>query len=235
MFGKLTAQRIDQLRALADQKVPCPKQHGARQLFLRLDGDEAHGRPACRLRNRFRIRRVVLLAFDKRLNVCGRNQANFMPGVVDSPTPVVDAPAGLHSDDAARLLGKKFEDFLTRELLSKGHASIRQSAVRLKGPLRNVETDDSSFFHGCPLGSAGCDKHRRLGTLRCRQEGASTPSLRHPSWVPTVQFSGEQRPELQDPPSHRFVGHIKPTFSEQIFDVGIAEHENARRAKRRAG
>jgi hypothetical protein len=35
------------------------------------------------------------------------------------------APAGLHRDDAAWLLGKKAEDFLTRELLSKRDASIR--------------------------------------------------------------------------------------------------------------
>jgi hypothetical protein len=26
-------------------------------------------------------------------------------------------------------------------------------------------------------------------------------------------------------PSHRFVGHIEPTLSEQIFDVAIAERE----------
>jgi hypothetical protein len=48
-----------------------------------------------------------------------------MPGVADSPTPVMGAPAGLHGDDAAWLLGKKAEDFLTRELPSKGNASIR--------------------------------------------------------------------------------------------------------------
>jgi hypothetical protein len=48
--------------------------------------------------------------------------------------------------------------------------------VRLKGPLCKVETDDASFFHGCPLRCVGCDKRRHLGTLRCRQEGASTPS-----------------------------------------------------------
>jgi hypothetical protein len=131
----LTAQRIDQLRALADQEIPCPKQHGARLLFLRLDGDEAHGRPACRFRNRFRVRRVVLLAFDKKLDLRRRDQANFMPGVADSQTPVMGAPAGLHGDRAARPIGKKAEDFLARKLLSKGNASIRQSAVRLKGPL----------------------------------------------------------------------------------------------------
>jgi RNA-directed DNA polymerase len=41
----------------------------------------------------------------------------------------------------------------------------------------------------------------------------------------TAKFSSEQWPELQDPPSHRFVGHIEPTLSEQIFDITIAERE----------
>jgi hypothetical protein len=41
----------------------------------------------------------------------------------------------------------------------------------------------------------------------------------------TAKFSGEQRPELQNPSSHRFVGDIQPTFRQQIFDVAIAERE----------
>jgi hypothetical protein len=32
----------------------------------------------------------------------------------------------------------------------------------------------------------------------------------------TAKFSGEQRPKLQNPSPHRFVGHIEPTLSEQI-------------------
>jgi hypothetical protein len=59
-----------------------------------------------------------------------------------------------------------------------------------------VETDDASFFHGFPLRSVGCDKHRRLGTLRCRQEGASTPSVRGGPMTSAAKFLGEQRPEL---------------------------------------
>ena len=113
------------MRALADQEIPRPKQHAARLLFLGFDSNEAHGRSARRFRNRFRVRRVVLLAFDKRFDVRGRDQVNLMPDVADRPTPVMGAPAGLHGDDVAWLLGKKAEDFLTRELLSKGDASIR--------------------------------------------------------------------------------------------------------------
>ena len=97
----------------------------ARVLFFRFDSNKAHGRSARRFCNRFRVRRVVLLAFDKRLDVCRRDQANFMPSVADGRTPVVGARAGLHGDDAGRPLGKKAEDLLTCELLSKSYASIR--------------------------------------------------------------------------------------------------------------
>ena len=50
------------------------------------------------------------------------------------------------------------------------------------------------------------------------------PARRWPR-TPTAKFSREQRPELQDPASHRFVGDIQPTLREQIFDVAIAERE----------
>ena len=40
-----------------------------------------------------------------------------------------------------------------------------------------------------------------------------------------IRRSSEQWPELQDPPSNRFLGHVEPTLSEQIFDVAIAERE----------
>src|SRR5208282_2913878 len=39
------------------------------------------------------------------------------------------------------------------------------------------------------------------------------------------KFSGEQRPEFQDPSPHRLVGDIQPTLGEQVFDVAIAERE----------
>ena len=55
MLGQMTPQRVDQLRKLANHQVSGPEQHGARPLFLRLDRNETHGRPARRLRNRFRV------------------------------------------------------------------------------------------------------------------------------------------------------------------------------------
>ena len=40
-----------------------------------------------------------------------------------------------------------------------------------------------------------------------------------------AKFSGEQRPELQNPSPHRLVGDIQTPLREQIFDVAIAERE----------
>jgi hypothetical protein len=50
-----------------------------------------------------------------------------------------------------------------------------------------------------------------------------TPRRR--SGPPAAKFSGEDRPELQYPSPHRFVGDIQAALSEQIFDVAVAEGE----------
>src|SRR6202522_2184359 len=63
-----------------------------------------------------------------------------------------------------------------------------------------------SFFH------AGSQARDRYGHL------VEMPLQRRPR-ASTAKISSEQWPELQHPPSHRFVGHIEPTLSEQIFDV----------------
>ena len=44
-------------------------------------------------------------------------------------------------------------------------------------------------------------------------------------WASTAKFSGEQRPKLQNPSPHRFVGDIQTALRKQIFDVAIAERE----------
>jgi hypothetical protein len=41
----------------------------------------------------------------------------------------------------------------------------------------------------------------------------------------TAKFPGKQRPELQDPSPHRFIGDIQPALRKEIFDVAITERE----------
>ena len=94
MLGQVTAECIDQLRALTNQKITGAKQHGARLLLRGLDRHEAHGWPDCRLTNGFCVRRIVLLAPDERFDIGRRNQPNFMAGSANGASPVMGAPAG---------------------------------------------------------------------------------------------------------------------------------------------
>src|SRR3984885_5717465 len=153
MLGQVAAERVDQLRALTNQEITGAEQHCARLLLLGLDRHEAHGRPDRRLTDGFCVRRVVLLAPDERFNIDGRNQPNFMAESADGASPMMGAPAGLHSHDAARALGQKSENSIARKCLAERHAAVSVGAMRLKAPLCEVETDDANFFHGCPLHS----------------------------------------------------------------------------------
>src|SRR5689334_7690686 len=144
----MAAERVDQLRALPDQKVPRPEQHGARLLFLGLNRDKAHRRPTCRLSDRFRIGRIVLLALDERFDVGGWDQSNLVPEVTDGPSPVVRAPTGFQGDDAARLLGKEAKNFFSGKLFAELNASVGKGAMRLEGALSKIETDNANLFHG---------------------------------------------------------------------------------------
>src|SRR5208337_4155942 len=116
-----------------------------------LDRDKAHRRSTCGLDDRFRIGRVVLLTLDEGFDVGRRDQPNIVAKVADCSPPMMDAPAGLHGDDAARLLSKESEDLLPRELLAERHPALGQGAVRLEGPLCKIKTDDANLFHGCSL------------------------------------------------------------------------------------
>src|SRR5208283_2931066 len=153
MLGQMTAQRVDELRALAHQNIPGPEKHRARLLVLGLDLDEAHGRPACRLRNRLGVGGVVLRPLDERFDIGGWDQPNLVAKGPYRPAPVMRAPASLHGDDAARPLGKESENLLSRQLLAEPHPAIGQGAARLKSPLCKVETDNANLFHGCLLRS----------------------------------------------------------------------------------
>jgi hypothetical protein len=92
-------------------------------------------------------------------------------------------------------------------------------------------------FHGCSFVAPSLHKQvENLAFIVNRAPQPKLPARNHHGhlvemplrrWprASTAKFSSEQWPELQDPPSHRFVGHVEPTLSEQILDVAIAERE----------
>src|SRR4051794_27052410 len=166
----MTAERVYQLCALPDQKIPRPEQHGARLLSLGLNRNKAHRRSTGSLSDRFRVSRIVLLTLDERFDVDGWDQSNLMPEVTDGSPPVVRTPTGFHGDDATRLLGKKAENFLSGELFAEPNAAVGTGAMRLEGPLCKIETDNANLFHGCSLRSWDAKTSPPWHT-RCRQEG----------------------------------------------------------------
>src|SRR3954451_8875502 len=172
----MTAQCVDQLRALPDQKIPRPEQHGARLLSLGLNRNKAHRRSTGSLSDRFRVSRIVLLTLDERFDVDGWDQSNLMPEVTDGSPPVVRTPTGFHGDDATRLLGKKAENFLSGELFAEPNAAVGTGAMRLEGPLCKIETDNANLFHGCSLRSWDA-KTSPPWHIAMPSGGASTPSL----------------------------------------------------------
>ena len=139
----MTAERVNQLRALPDQKIPRPEQHGARLLSLGLNRDKAHRRSTGSLSDRFRVSRIVLLTLDERFDVSRWDQSNLMPELTDGPPPVVRAPTGFQGDNAARLLGKEAEDFFSGELPAEPNAAVSKGAMRLEGPFGKIEADNA--------------------------------------------------------------------------------------------
>src|SRR4051812_32032001 len=176
VLRQMTAERVNQLRALPDQNIPRPEQHGARLLSLGLHRDKAHRWSTRSLSDRCRIGSIVLLALDERFDVDGWDQSNLMPEVPDGPPPVVRAATGFHGDNAARLLGKEAENFFSGKLLAEPHAAVGKGAMRLEGPLCKIETDNANLVHGCSLRSWDA-KTSPPWHIAMPSGGASTPSL----------------------------------------------------------
>src|SRR4051794_9059699 len=204
VLRQMTAERVYQLRALPDQKIPRPEQHGARLLSLGLNRDKAHRRSTCSLSNRFRVSRIVLLTLDERFDVGGWDQSNLMPEVTDGPPPVVRAPTGFHGDNAARLLGKEAENFLSGKLFAEPDAAVGTGAMRLEGPLCKIKTDNANLFHGCSLRSWDA-KTSPPWHIAMPSGGASTPSLVSGAGQPQPNLVGECLAELEGPLSHTLV------------------------------
>src|SRR3954451_5303746 len=220
----MTAERVDQLRALPDQKIPRPEQHGARLLSLGLNRDKAHRRSTGSLSDRFRVGGIVLLALDERFDVDGWDQSNLMPEVPDGSPPVVRAPTGFHGDDAARLFGKETENFLSGKLLTEPNAAVGKGAMRLEGPFCKIETDNANLFHGCSLRSWDA-KTSPPWHIAMPSGGASTPSLIAGTGTAPLELVGKQPAETQAPLTDALVADHDAASGQDQLDITQAEAE----------
>jgi hypothetical protein len=98
----MRAQSIHQHRALANQTLATTMQQQSRLLLGRLGRNEAHRWPLNRLANRFRVRRVVLVALHIGLDVLRRHQPHLVAERLQLPRPVMRRCTRFQSHHARR-------------------------------------------------------------------------------------------------------------------------------------
>src|SRR3954454_12547077 len=89
----MSAQRVDQLRLLSNQRLAHPVDRQRALLFLGLDRNKPHARPLHRLADRLGVGPVVLLTLHVRLDVLRRHQPHRMTGWRRTPAPRLAAAA----------------------------------------------------------------------------------------------------------------------------------------------
>lgn len=135
MLGQMCSKGIDKLRALTDEEVSRREEHGAGLLGFSLWNDEPHRRPGRCFNDRFCIGRIILMPFDKGLNVGRRNQANMAAKFADLTRPVMRCRAGLHSDDALGQFREECDDLAARQFPGQDNTAIASGGMNLKHPL----------------------------------------------------------------------------------------------------
>ena len=156
---EVSPQRVDRLRALANQQIARAEQHALRLLLPRLYRHETHRRPRGRLADRLGVGGVVLLPLHERLHVDRRDQLHLMTELLELSAPVVRARTGLHRYDASRLRRHEAQHLVATPVLAS--LTPASSSRRWKSGCR------SSSGRKYPLRSSRCCGHRQCpGPIR---------------------------------------------------------------------
>lgn len=102
VFGKMAAQCVHQLGALADEQIAGAKEHRSGLLRGALHRHRPHVRSLGRLGNRFRFRGIVLLPLHEGFDIDGRDEPDVMAEPGEFPAPVMRGAAILHGHDTWR-------------------------------------------------------------------------------------------------------------------------------------
>ena len=171
----VSADRVADLRALADQKIPRAVENQDRRAGFALHRDKPHGGTRDRFTDGGRVGCVRLPALHIRLYVRRRDQPDVMPQFLKPAPPVVSAPASFHADQTSRLLPEKREQLASTELATHKNTTARIDTVDLENALREVDTDRNKFGHGWLLSLRR--QHPDYAPTQRREQEPSTPSI----------------------------------------------------------
>ena len=138
----------DMLSALLDRKVARAEHQRGCLLLLGLHHDDAHARPLCRLADRLRIHRIVLVPLYERLDVSGSDQSDLMSHRPQLASPMMYTTARLQSHQAARMSSEEVEQLSARDPATEHRSTGSIGAVRVKNMLGDIETDGGNLCHG---------------------------------------------------------------------------------------
>ena len=111
------------------------------KLFGRLQRHRPHGRALDRLGNGLGIAVVVLVSFEKRLHVLGRQQAHVMAKGCELAPNMMSPGAGLHSDQTDRQVGQAGLQLPARDLAAQQDLAAGIHANQVESILAQVDAD----------------------------------------------------------------------------------------------
>src|SRR5271154_4729188 len=144
-LGKVGSERVDQLGALTDQKIPRSMQHQYGLLIGRLDRHEPHRWPCHGLTDRRCVGSIVFRPFDIALHIARRHQANGVTELGDFTCPIMTGSAGLHTDQATGKFAKKLQDLLAPQLAGDDNLARTIHAVNLEYVLGEINANGDNL------------------------------------------------------------------------------------------
>src|SRR5918993_813226 len=150
-LGQVTTERVDGLRALANQQVPGAKHDGCGLRVLALEGNKAHGGPLSGLADRLGIRGIVLGSLDERLDVSRWDQPDRVAELDDLATPRGSAATGLQGHRAGGQGCQERQKLASAQLLAEDNSSRPVGPMKLKDGLGEIQSAGAHLVHGCLL------------------------------------------------------------------------------------
>src|SRR5215211_5654669 len=145
---RMATNGVGQLRAIADQPVTYTNQHQGRLLLGRFHRNEAHCRPAHRLAKRFRIRRIILAAFEIRFDQLRCDQLHCMPEGLQQPRAMMACTTSFDRDHRRRKPLEKCKHLLASQLLPQNRLLGGVHSVKLENVFRRIHPNSANLLHG---------------------------------------------------------------------------------------
>lgn len=174
-LAQVGADRIGELRQLADKKVARPMAHQHRLLDFGLDRNEAHRRLGQGRADRLGVRGISLPALDEGLDIRRRDQPHLVAELRQLPRPVVRPRAGFDAGQTRAQAREEQQQLCAPQLPPDDNRPGGVDRVDLKHVLGQIQPDSSNLLPWMAPFMGSCDS-TQCGTVRCREREPSTPS-----------------------------------------------------------